>query len=121
MTREVFALDVPKKVTLDPERVFYTIRDEDVRKSLIRTTAGIINMSDFMGPVQKQDVGKRIFRTLTDAKDSYVWHLESDEERDKRLLEAGDPVAYARAHTTSPATHALLDEVERGRERRGLR
>jgi hypothetical protein len=29
-----------------------------------------------------------------------------------------DPVAYTRAHTTSPAVLALLDEVERGRERR---
>lgn len=30
----------------------------------------------------------------------------------------GDPIAYARARTTSPGTSALLDEVERGRCRR---
>jgi len=29
-----------------------------------------------------------------------------------------DPVAYARRHVTSPGAHALLDEVERGRQRR---
>lgn len=29
-----------------------------------------------------------------------------------------DPIAYARAHVTSPGAHALLDEVERGRARR---
>jgi hypothetical protein len=33
-------------------------------------------------------------------------------------LLAPDPVTYARAHVTSPGAHALLDEVERGRERR---
>jgi hypothetical protein len=32
--------------------------------------------------------------------------------------ESNDPVAYARERTQSPATHALLDEVERGRARR---
>jgi hypothetical protein len=30
-----------------------------------------------------------------------------------------DLIAYARAHVTSPGAHALLDEVERGRKRRG--
>lgn len=29
-----------------------------------------------------------------------------------------DLIAYARAHVTSPGAHALLDEVERGQERR---
>lgn len=29
-----------------------------------------------------------------------------------------DLIAYARAHVTSPGAHALLDEVERGRQRR---
>lgn len=32
-----------------------------------------------------------------------------------------DPIAYARAHLTSPGAHALLDEVERGRQRRANR
>ena len=35
--------------------------------------------------------------------------------------EVGDPVAYARAHAASPQTLALLDEVERGRQRRATR
>jgi hypothetical protein len=32
-----------------------------------------------------------------------------------------DPVAYTRAHTTSPAVLALMDEVERGRQQRERR
>lgn len=40
-----------------------------------------------------------------------VTHLADGEDEN-------DPVAYTRERTTSPATLALLDEVERGRERR---
>lgn len=41
----------------------------------------------------------------------------------RKAAEPGDddPVAYTRARTTSAATHALLDEVERGRQRRDER
>jgi hypothetical protein len=31
---------------------------------------------------------------------------------------SNDLLSYARAHVTSPGAHALLDEVERGRQRR---
>ena len=70
----------------------YTIRENDVGKGFIdmgtctecgRKNSPIMVM-DFMGNIQKQDVGKRIYELLNDAGDSSYYGVENNEQRDKR-------------------------------------
>lgn len=82
--REVFRPE-PKPEELVSERVFYTITRDDVRTTLIKTTAGMVNVGDVIGKVQARDVGKRLYRVPADAGDSYVWQCENDQQRDERL------------------------------------
>jgi len=60
--------------------VFYTITAGDVGRTLIRTTAGPIPVSSFMGGVQRQDVGRRVCR-----QPDGTWQIESITQRSARL------------------------------------
>ena len=93
--REVFA---PREPT-DPGRVFYTITAADVHKTVIQTEIGPVNVVSFMGPVQKGDVGKRLYRVPNEAGDYWFWQVENNEQRDKRL---GKARLLARIHKAEP-------------------
>jgi hypothetical protein len=80
--REVFRPDPEEPIS---ERVFYTITSDDVRKSHIKTEVGVIDVAEVIGPVQAQDVGKRLYRLPNNAGDSYVWQCENNRQRDERL------------------------------------
>lgn len=80
--REVFApSDEPPP---DPGRVFYTIRREDVGKSVLQTTVGPIRL-DFMGGVRKFDIGKRIYRVPTSDPSYWIWQVESQNQFEERM------------------------------------
>lgn len=68
------------------ERVFYTIREADLGKSNIATTAGNIFVGEMIGRVKMIDVGKRLYFT---PHNSYpgggLWYLESTDQHGDRL------------------------------------
>jgi hypothetical protein len=78
--REIFA---PRE-TPDPGRVFYTIRKEDIHKSVIQTEIGPIHVSEFMGIIQTRDVRKRIYR-VPNAGNYWFWHLENQQQYENRI------------------------------------
>lgn len=80
--REVFAVTDSHP---SPGDLFYTIRREDVGKTVIKTEAGPISLGSVTGYVISRDIGKRLTRTLDNAGVSWVWHMESDEQHSKRL------------------------------------
>lgn len=70
----------------DFQRLFYTIAEADVGKGTIVTTAGPIYVASFMGRVQEQDVGKRIFHVpCHDPAALWIWQVENNSQRDARL------------------------------------
>lgn len=69
----------------DPGAVFYTITEGDVGKRVLHTEIGPIALVDVMGYVLPNDVGKRLYRRLTDAGDHYFWQVENNQQRDTRL------------------------------------
>lgn len=73
--REIYTV-VPGEAP-DPGRVFYTIRREDVGKSVLNTEIGPIHVTEFIGRVLYSDVGKRIYRTPNNAGDMWFWQIES--------------------------------------------
>lgn len=83
----------------DPGRVYYTIRQEDVGKTLIATEIATINVSEFMTRVRGHDVGKRIIRTPNNAGDYWFWQLESQEQFETRMARK------ARRHNKRRANH----------------
>ena len=71
-------------------RLFYTITAEDIDRRFIRTTECVIPVGDVIGYVQRQDVGKRLYRVPTDGgiegqPVSWIWQCENNEQRDGRL------------------------------------
>jgi len=80
--REVFK---PTSESGDPGRVFYTITRDDIGHGFIQTTAGQVALGSVMGFVLAQDVGKRLYRLPNHAGDSYIWQVESNDQRDQRL------------------------------------
>lgn len=81
--REIFApSDTPPP---DPGRVFYTIRPEDVHKSVLPTTIGNINVIEFMGRVLKIDVGKRIYRVPNNEGNYWFWQMENQQQFERRI------------------------------------
>jgi hypothetical protein len=81
--REVFGV---KSAPPDPGRVFYTITDADVRKSVIETEIGPIRLADVIGHVTPRDVGKRLYRVpCNDPEGGWFWQAENDRQRDERL------------------------------------
>jgi hypothetical protein len=79
--REIFETPAPR----DPGRVFYTIRRADVRKIILRTEIGPIYLTNVIGYVLPVDVGRRLYRVLNEAGDSWLWQCESIAQRDQRL------------------------------------
>jgi hypothetical protein len=79
--REVFAPGYKP----DPGRVFYTIRPEDLNKSVIQTEVGPINLAFCIGRVFPADIGKRLFRTLNNAGDQWFWSIESARQYEIRI------------------------------------
>lgn len=78
--REVFP---PVDPALPPEDdIFYTIRREDVGKTVIPTTDVSIPFVRIGGRVLKIDVGKRVFGHLDYA--GWHWSMESSKQRDQR-------------------------------------
>jgi hypothetical protein len=73
--REVFA---PVDHPLDPGRVFYTIRAEDINKRTIQTEIGPIHVFEFIGYVMRQDVGKRLYRVPNNEGNCWFWQMEND-------------------------------------------
>jgi hypothetical protein len=81
--REVFKL----APAADPGQMFYTITVEDVGKSLIETTEGVIRLPEVIGRVMSWDVGKRLYRVPADDGSSWVWQAENGRQRDARLAQ----------------------------------
>jgi hypothetical protein len=78
---EIFAPDRPARLGF----VFYTIRAEDVGKSVIETEKGPISLSAVIVRVSKGDIGKRVYHVLNEAGDTWFWQVENDAQRDKRV------------------------------------
>jgi len=84
-------------------RAFYTITDEDVGRRFIRTTECMIELGSVIGYVQRQDVGKRLYRVrCNDPAGGWIWQCESARQRDERLtgtwsrpMDAGEMSRYA--------------------------
>lgn len=76
--REVYTV-VPGEAP-DPGRVFYTIRPEDVGKSVLNTEIGPIHVTEFIGRVLYSDVGKRLYRIPNNAGDYWFWQIEGQEQ-----------------------------------------
>lgn len=84
LVREIFPPE-PKEPS-DPGRVFYTIRPEDVRKTTIQTEIGPIHVGPFMGGIQRNDVGKRLYRVPNNAGDMWFWQVENQEQYIQRMI-----------------------------------
>jgi hypothetical protein len=97
MTDEYTEVFKPEFGSAPKVAVFYTIATEDVGRTLIRTTAGIIPVSSFMGRVQDQDIGKRIYRDY-DA----LWRVENDKQRAERLAGRGGSCGERGSHDWPP-------------------
>lgn len=70
-------------------RVFYTITGDDVDRRFIRTTECVIAVGDVIGYVQRQDVGKRLYRMrCNDPAAGWTWQCESARQWDERLTGA---------------------------------
>lgn len=82
--REIFAASEPR----DPGRVFYTIRKEDLKKAVIMTEIGLVNLAECLGRVLPCDVGKRIYRVPNNAGDWWFWQVENDAQFKRRTGEA---------------------------------
>lgn len=83
--REIFTASEPR----DPGRVFYTIRREDVGKSVLNTEIGPIHVTKFIGRVLYSDVGKRLYRTPNNAGDMWFWQIESHVNFETRTRKKG--------------------------------
>jgi len=82
--REVFK---PRSDPRDPGRVFYTIRLEDIGKTVIQTEIGPIHVTDSIGRVYKFDVGKRLYRVPNNDGDWWYWQIENDAQFARRELQ----------------------------------
>lgn len=81
----------------------YEIKAEDVGKSFVKTPSGKgINLRDVMGPVQKRDVGKRVYLTGPG-----VYQVESDDQLAKRkgTQESVSPEAAVRQYKSTIADY----------------
>jgi len=78
--REIFP---PKPRKFLRGAVFYTIRPEDVGKTVIETEIGKIHAGNFMGKVKEHDVGKRIIGVCSH--ETFHWSVESDSQRNHRI------------------------------------
>lgn len=72
----------------DPGRVFYTITEQDVGTGIIQTEIGTIHAVEFIGRVQRCDVGKRLYRVPNNERNYWFWQMESEKQRDERLAKA---------------------------------
>lgn len=84
--REVFAARPPVKPPVHD--VFYTITKADVGCNSIRTSVGVILVSEVMGRVRPGDVGRRLVAVLSDDQTSTVWQAESQAQRIDRARKA---------------------------------
>ena len=82
--REIFT---PREKKRDPGRVFYTLRREDIGKTVIDTEIGPIHVKEFIGQVLRIDVGKRLYRVPNDEKNYWFWQMENQEQYERRLNE----------------------------------
>jgi hypothetical protein len=85
--REIFAPEPSKMPGDDGTVYFYTIKAQDEKKALLPTTMGMIYCADFMGRIQHCDIGKRIYRIQAGV--GWVWQVENDEQRNRRLAGGG--------------------------------
>ena len=82
--REVFKPRDGQRLELG--RLFYTITADDIDRRQIRTTECVIPVGDVIGYVQRQDVGKRLYRVrCDDPAGGWIWQCESNQQRDERL------------------------------------
>lgn len=82
--REIFKPRNGERLELG--RVFYTITADDIGRRSIRTTECMIPVSDVIGYVQRQDIGKRLYRVrCNDPAGGWTWQCESARQRDERL------------------------------------
>lgn len=82
---EIFTETAP-----DPGNCFYTIREADVGKTVIRTTAGPVRITGPLGLILTRDVGKRLYRVPVNDGSGWTWQAESASQRDARLA-PGNP------------------------------
>lgn len=68
----------------DPTSTYREIRDEDVNKHLFYAFGREWRVSEFMGRILPQDVGKRVHRIKL-AKDDYILQVENDKQFAHRL------------------------------------
>lgn len=68
--------------------VFYTIRPEDVRKTIIQTEIGPIYVGEFMGRILKMDVGKRLYRIPNNEGNYWFWQMENQQQFERRMAGA---------------------------------
>lgn len=67
----------------DPGEVFYTIRREDVGKTVIETEIGPVVIAMILGRILRNDIGRRLYRiNLGDS--GYIWQTENNKQRRER-------------------------------------
>lgn len=67
----------------------YTVRAADVGRLFLRIEGRLVMSVRFMGPVQEQDIGKRIYRERNRANDDDSYNIESNEQVARRLEKEG--------------------------------
>lgn len=72
-------------ITDEHGRLFYTLESTDIGNSLLEAFGRKWRVSDFLGRVLPSDVGKRVYRVLTNAGDSYILQVENDLQKAVRL------------------------------------
>lgn len=98
-------------------REYFELRPEHVHKPFIRAFGRTWAVSDFMGTVRPEDVGKRVYLV------GGILQVENDAQRDRRLGRSvreagGEPQSttayYAIDRKISLIQEKLLDEIGRG-------
>lgn len=69
----------PPGAAVNPGEGFYTIRPEDVGRTVIPMDIGPLNIRGIMGYVLRRDVGKRLYRKIDGTGYAY-WQVESDRQ-----------------------------------------
>ena len=64
---------------------YYTITADDVSRATIRAFGKVWPVSGFLGTVQRQDVGKRVYRVPMNDQSGYILQVENNEQRAARL------------------------------------
>jgi hypothetical protein len=72
---------------VDRELWFYTIRPEDVGKTVIHTEEGPLNMTDSIGWVLRIDIGRRLYGRVDNC-GVRNWQRESEQQYAERVRHA---------------------------------